>query len=91
MIFSARTFRICHWEFFRACLQNLFAVSVPEARKPVAHGETVGLVVKKTSPGRGGRKPASKCFFRPVPGLGRFAVGNPRFHRGLLSVAAPQL
>jgi hypothetical protein len=32
-----------------------------------------------------------KPFFRPVPGLGRFAVGDPRFHRGLLSFAAPQL
>jgi hypothetical protein len=65
-------------------------VSAPKARKPVAHGFTVGLAVEKSSPGRGDRKQAVKRFFRPVPGLGRFAVENPRLHRGLLSVAAPQ-
>ena len=32
-----------------------------------------------------------KTFLSPFPGLGRFAIGNPRFHRGLLSAAAPQL
>jgi hypothetical protein len=30
-------------------------------------------------------------FFRPVPGLDEFTVEDPRFHRGLLSDAAPQL
>jgi hypothetical protein len=29
-----------------ACILNKSAVSAPEARKPVAHGETVGLAVK---------------------------------------------
>jgi hypothetical protein len=33
-----------------ACLQNRFALSAPEARKQVAHGETVGLAVKKIKP-----------------------------------------
>jgi hypothetical protein len=50
------------------------------------------LAVEKIKPRNGAveNRPA-KRFFRPVPGLGWFAVGNTRFHRGLLSVAAPQL
>jgi hypothetical protein len=73
-------------------LQNRFALSAPEARKPVAHGETVGLTIKNNqAQAGGGRQFAAKRFFRTVPGLGWLWVDCPRFHRGLLSVAAPQL
>jgi hypothetical protein len=78
-------------ELREACLQNRFAVSAPEARKQVAHGETVSLAVKKIKLRQERQKPDVKTFLSPHPGLGRFAIGNPRFHRGLLSVAAPQL
>jgi hypothetical protein len=36
--------------------KNRFAVSAPEARKPVAHGETVGLAVEKLKPRQGRQK-----------------------------------
>jgi len=52
-------------------------VSAPETREQVAHGETVGLVVEKIKPRQGRQKTGVKRFFRPVPGLGRFAVVSP--------------
>jgi hypothetical protein len=50
-----------------------------EARQIVAHGETVGLVIKTIqTPGRGGRKPTRAILFRPIRGLIRFCSFTPR-------------
>jgi hypothetical protein len=54
-------------------LQNRFAVSAPEARKQVAHGETVGLVRQKNQAPAGAtenrRQNVSFAPFRGLNGL----------------------
>jgi hypothetical protein len=58
-----------HYGFvISACFQNRFVVPAPEARKPVAHGETVGLAVKKIKPRSGRKKTGVKTFLSPHSG-----------------------
>src|SRR5438445_4650221 len=57
----------------------------PEARKEIAHGETVGLsVTKNSSSGRSGRNLIQKFFFRPVRGFVRFGFDTHDFIVGCL-------
>jgi hypothetical protein len=60
------------WQFcpitIKACLQNRFAVSAPEARKPVAHGETVGLAIKTNQAPAGAAENQRKTFLSPLSG-----------------------
>jgi hypothetical protein len=64
----------------------------PEARKIIAHGETVGLAAKKTKPRQGRQKTSVKTFLSPHSGAWTVCDWVTHgFHRGLLSVAAPQL
>ena len=67
-----------------------FAVSAPEARKQVAHGETVGVNIQIEKAPDGAKEISVGDFLPPLPGLEFFWMTNPRFHRGLLLVAAPQ-
>jgi hypothetical protein len=46
-------------------LQNRFAVSAPEARKQVAHGETVGLGVKTNQAPSGAEENPRQTFLSP--------------------------
>jgi len=61
------------------------------ARKKVAHGETVGLVAKKFQAPAGATENHLQKFSFAPPGLCCSIAEIPRFHRGLLSFAAPQL
>jgi hypothetical protein len=63
----------------------------PEARQIVAHGETVGIVVKPSKPQRGRQKTNPRESLSPHPGLDSILFVHPRFHRGLLSSVAPRL
>jgi hypothetical protein len=53
----------------KACLQNRFAVSAPEARKQVAHGETVGINVQIEKAPDGAKEISVGNFLPPLPGL----------------------
>ena len=57
--------------------------SAPEARKEIAHGETVGLNVKRNSSSdRSGRNLIQKFFFRPIQGFVRFEFETHDFIMG---------
>ena len=73
----------------KACLQNRFAVSAPEARKQVAHGETVGLAVKTNqapaAAAENRRQNVSFAPFRSLDGLRLEAHGfTVGYYRSLL-------
>ena len=48
-----------------------FPISAPEARKKIAHGETVGLICTMSKP-RQGRQKIGEQSFRPIRGLNYF-------------------
>jgi hypothetical protein len=66
-----------------ACIQNQSAVSAPEARKPVAHGETVGLAVKTNQAPTGATENRRyNVSFAPVRGFDVMGLVNHGFTVG---------
>jgi hypothetical protein len=55
-------------EELMACFQNRVAVLAPEARKTVAHGETVGLAVKTNQAPAGAAENRFKTVLSPHSG-----------------------
>jgi hypothetical protein len=67
-------------------------VSAPEARKPVAHGETVGINVQMEKAPDGAKEISVGDFLPPLLAATKLDEGGPGLDFfGLLSVAAPQL